>query len=139
MASQYSCQSGRTSTFHHNCKCIRKTLTGRQYTECSFSLKINCKCLLFSCSTKRKIANAIHSSLTTTILSINGRAVKNALYPTIGTAKPSAKVGSIVVCTGPLCSSAFEKLGHLSDSTPCNSHVNNDEFKQFKRCKKCLQ
>lgn len=74
--------------------------------------------LLFSCSTKRRIAKAIHSSLTTIILSMSGRAVLNALYPTIGTAKPSAKVGSILTSIGLPSDSAVEKLGHFSDSTP---------------------
>lgn len=46
------------------------------------------------------------------------RAVSNALKPTKGTANPSDSVDSILTWTGfPACN-AFEKLGHLSDSTP---------------------
>ena len=42
----------------------------------------------FSISTRRRIARAMNSSLTTTILSIKGAAVANALTPTNGTARP---------------------------------------------------
>ena len=72
----------------------------------------------FSVSTNLRIAIAIHSSLTTTNLSIKGLAVTKALYPTIGTAKPSAKVEWMDVKTGFPFSRAKEKLGHRSDSTP---------------------
>lgn len=41
-----------------------------------------------------------------------------ALYPTIGTAKPSASVEDNVTDIGFPALIAFEKLGHLSDSTP---------------------
>lgn len=61
----------------------------------------------FSFSTSFKIAIAIHSSFTTTNLSINGFAVAKALYPTTGTAKPSANVESIRVYVG---RSAFRAL-----------------------------
>ena len=53
-----------------------------------------------------------------TILSMSGAAVANALYPTIGTASPSANVDSIGVYTGLPAFSAFEKLAQRSDSTP---------------------
>lgn len=45
----------------------------------------------FSSSTKRKIAKAIHSSLTTIILSSNGLIVANALTPTTATRKSMQK------------------------------------------------
>jgi len=51
---------------------------------------------------------------------MSGAAVANALYPTIGTANPSANVDSMGVYTGLPASRALEKLAQRSDSTPCN-------------------
>jgi hypothetical protein len=53
---------------------------------------------------------------------MSGAAVANALYPTIGTANPSANVDSMGVYTGLPASSALEKLAQRSDSTPCKEN-----------------
>lgn len=72
---------------------------------------------LFSCSARCKIANVIHSSFKTIVLSTSDLAVANALHPTVWTAKPSANVSSTVAWIGLPFSRASEKLGHLIDST----------------------
>lgn len=98
----------------------------------------------FSVSTNLKMAIDIHSSVTTTwklqfshyihvfirsepfrvtILSIKLRAVRNALQPTLGTARPSASVDLPSTVTGFPSSMAFEKLGTRSDSTPCERKI----------------
>jgi hypothetical protein len=53
---------------------------------------------------------------------MSGAAVANALYPTKGTANPSANVDSMGVYTGLPASSALEKLAQRSDSTPCKEN-----------------
>ena len=76
----------------------------------------------FSISMSLRMEMAIHSSDTVTILSTRGAAVARALDPTVGTAKPSAKVGAVLVFTGLPAFSASVKLGHNSASTPCTHH-----------------
>ena len=46
-------------------------------------------------------------------------AVAKALHPTVGTVKPSARLGKVGVKTGVPIFMAVAKLGHLSGSTPC--------------------
>ena len=45
-------------------------------------------------------------------------AVAKALHPTVGTVKPSARLGKVGVKTGVPIFMAVAKLGHLSGSTP---------------------
>ena len=53
-----------------------------------------------------------------TNLSISGFTVAKALYPTVGTARPSASVERISTLVGSLFFIAIVILGHFSDSTP---------------------
>jgi hypothetical protein len=59
---------------------------------------------------------------------MSGAAVANALYPTIGTANPSANVDSMGVYTGFPASSALEKLAQRTDSTPCKGDQRSDTY-----------
>ena len=54
--------------------------------------------------------------LTATHLSTNLQTDANELTPTVGTAKPSANVDSLLVYVGLLLAIAFLKLAHFSDS-----------------------
>lgn len=57
-----------------------------------------------------------------TILSTYFNPVAQELYPTTGTARPSANEGSVSTLTGWPASRARVNPGHFSDSTPYNRH-----------------
>mmetsp|Transcript_9339 Transcript_9339/g.22111 ORF Transcript_9339/g.22111 Transcript_9339/m.22111 type:complete len:226 (+) Transcript_9339:1223-1900(+) len=69
------------------------------------------------------MANAISCSPTCSMSSAYSRATKNALPPTVGTAKPSASVGVVGAATGSPASSAARKEAHRLGSTPITRHV----------------
>ena len=76
-------------------------------------------CTSFSCSTSRRSATEMSFSETVTSLSTRGRSTSNERGPTVGTARPSARVGPGMVTFVALPSRiAAAMLGHRSGSTP---------------------
>ena len=64
---------------------------------------------------------AIQASDTVTILSMSGAPVARAFTPTVGTVRPSARLGEVGVCTALPMLMALVKLAHISGSTPAAS------------------
>mmetsp|Transcript_3394 Transcript_3394/g.8086 ORF Transcript_3394/g.8086 Transcript_3394/m.8086 type:complete len:215 (+) Transcript_3394:420-1064(+) len=72
----------------------------------------------FSCSSRRRIEMATCFSETKTHLSTKCLATSNECGPTVGTARPSARVGVVTAGDGLPALSAAEKLAQVSVSTP---------------------
>mmetsp|Transcript_6540 Transcript_6540/g.20413 ORF Transcript_6540/g.20413 Transcript_6540/m.20413 type:complete len:250 (+) Transcript_6540:377-1126(+) len=74
--------------------------------------------MTFSCSRRRSTEMAISRSSTRHTSSVYSLATKKALPPTVGTAKPSAKVEVVFAWNGPPADRACVKEAHATGSTP---------------------